>query len=100
MEDKFIIERVLMVGILKNNRGTALVVAVFMSSILLTMIGAGLLFSGLGLKTTSSFRVGTNAIQVADAGIQHALVAIPSGTDFTYGSGATVLSTTPFPTAL
>lgn len=88
-----------MVAILKNSRGIAFVVVIFLSSILLTMIGAGLLFSQLGLKTASNFKVGSNAIQVADAGIQHALAAIPSGTDFTYGSGATVLFTTPFPTA-
>jgi len=88
-----------MVTILKNNRGIAFVVVIFLSSILLTIIGASLLFSQLDLKTTSSFKVGTNVIQVADAGIQHALATIPNGTDFTYGSGATVLSTTPFPTA-
>lgn len=87
-----------MVTILKNSRGIALVVVIFLGSILLTILGAGLLFSQIELKSANNFKAGSSAMQVADAGIQHALATIPGGTDFTYGSGATLLSNTPFPT--
>lgn len=87
----------LMKAILKNKQGMALVIAIMVMVILLSITGAGLLFSGLNLKTTSNLKTGSAALQVADAGIQHALAVIPNGTNFPYGSGANVVSTTVFP---
>ena len=77
---------------LKNSRGIALVAIIMMMMILLTITGAGLLLSGLNLKTTSNFKLGTVALQAADAGVQHSLMTIPWGTTFTYNSQATLLN--------
>jgi len=71
-----------MIALLKNNQGVALVVVLALMVILLSIAGAGLLFSGLNLKTASSFNTGTAAVHVADVGIQHGLAVIPAGTDF------------------
>src|SRR3990167_7893730 len=84
---------------LKNNQGIAMVVVIVMMVILLSITGASLLLSGLNLKTASNLRTGGGAIHVADAGVQHALGVIPSGTNFTYGAGANVVPTTVFPDA-
>ena len=67
---------------LKNNQGIAMVVVIVMMVILLSITGASLLLSGLNLKTASNLRTGGGAIHVADAGVQHALGVIPSGTIF------------------
>src|SRR5439155_3579947 len=48
----------------------------------ISITGAGLLFSSLNLKASANLRGGTAALQAADAGIQHALAAIPAGGDF------------------
>lgn len=67
-------------------RGLALTVVIFIVAILLTLTGASLLFSGLDLKATSAMKTGTMALQVADAGIHHALSVIPPGTSFSYSN--------------
>jgi hypothetical protein len=85
--------------ILRNNRGIALVMVLMVIAVLLGISAASLLFSGLNLKEASNLQTGSGALQAADAGIQHALAVIPAGTTFTYGSAATVVSTTVFPTA-
>ncbi len=91
-----------MLTTLKSDRGIALVVAIFISSILLTLIGGGLLFSGLELKIASALKTGTGALYVADAGIQHALAVIPAGTTFSYSTDPNnpteVVPNTPYPT--
>ena len=85
---------------LKNEQGIALVVGIMITVVLLSITGAALLFSGLNLKTASNLKTGTVALQVADAGIHHGLVAIPSGTTFSYStnpnSPTTVVSSTSF----
>ena len=65
--------------------------------IFLSITGASLLLSGLNLKTASNYKSGNSVLNTADAGIQHALAAIPVGMYFDYGSNATVLSATGFP---
>src|SRR3989304_5797901 len=67
---------------LKSNQGIAMVVVLAVIVILLSITGASLLLSGLNLKTASNLRTGGGAIHVADAGVQHALGVIPSGTIF------------------
>ena len=57
-------------------------IVIMIMAFLLSISGAALLFSGLNLKTTSNMKTGNLALQVADAGIQHALAVIPAMTDF------------------
>ncbi|MBI4488587.1 MAG: pilus assembly PilX N-terminal domain-containing protein [Deltaproteobacteria bacterium] len=57
--------------ILKNDRGFALIVAIMVMVIMFSLTGAGLLFSGLNLKTTSSHKTKTQAFYIADAGLHH-----------------------------
>ena len=59
-----------------------LVVLIMMMVILLSITGASLLFSRLNLKTAASYKSASAVLHIADAGIQHALAAIPSGSDF------------------
>jgi Tfp pilus assembly protein PilX len=68
--------------ILRNERGLTLAVVLMMMVILLSITGAGLLFSSLNLKASANLKGGTAALQAADAGIQHALAATPAGGDF------------------
>ena len=66
----------------KNYQGMVLVVVIMMMVILLAITGASLLFSSLSLKSSSSFKTASMALQVADAGIQHALAVISQGVEF------------------
>ena len=75
-----------MLTVVRSDRGMALVVIIFVGAILLTLTGASLLFSSLDLKATSAMKDGTIALQVADAGIHHALSVIPPGTSFSYST--------------
>lgn len=81
-----------------ESQGIALVVVIFVVAVLLTLTGAGLLFSGLDLKLTGSLKTGTIALQIADTGIQHALAIIPAGTSFSYSSPTEIVPSTPHPT--
>lgn len=85
---------------LKNNQGIALAVVIMIMAILVSITGASLLFSSLNLKTASNLKTAGGAIYAADAGIQHALALIPNETNFTYGSGSTLVPLTPFPTSM
>lgn len=84
---------------LKNDHGIAMVINIILMAVLLSITGAGLLFSALNLKSASNLKTGIGALHVADAGVQHALAVIPEGTTFAYGAGSTVVSTTAFPTS-
>ena len=68
--------------ILHNERGLSLAIVLMMMVVLLSITGAGLLFSSLNLKASANLKGGTVALQAADAGIQHALAATPAGGDF------------------
>ena len=68
--------------ILRNERGLTLAIVLMMMVVLISITGAGLLFSSLNLKASANLKGGTAAMQAADAGIQHALAAIPAGGDF------------------
>jgi len=61
---------------LKNDRGIALIAIIMMMAILLTISTAGLLMSSVNLKTTSNYKTGTMAFNVADAGINHGWMAL------------------------
>src|SRR5205823_5889371 len=68
--------------ILRNELGLTLAIVLMMMVVLLSITGAGLLFSSLNVKASANLKGGTVALQAADAGIQHALAAIPAGGDF------------------
>lgn len=65
-----------------SERGVALLMVILLMVILLSATGAGLLFSSLNHKTANNLKTGGIAIQVADAGVQHALAVIPWGSEF------------------
>ena len=83
----------------QDSKGIALVVVIIIMVIFLSITGASLLLSGLNLKSASNYKSGTAGLNTADAGMHHALAVIPAGTNFSYGSGATVVPVTPFVTA-
>ena len=82
--------------VIKDSQGIALVVVVIIMALLLSITGASLLFSGLNLKKASNLKSTSVAIHVADAGIQHALALIPSGTTFSYTTETTLLNSYSF----
>lgn len=81
---------------LKSSQGIALITVIIVMVILVSITGAGLLFSSLNLKTSSNLKTGSAAFHVADAGIQHALAVIPAGTTFPYTTETTILSSVSF----
>ena len=58
---------------LTNDRGITLVVVLMVMVILLSVIGAGLLFSGINTKITANYQTGTRAFYAADTGISAAV---------------------------
>jgi hypothetical protein len=54
---------------LRDDTGITLVVVLMTMSILMCVIGAGLLFSGINTKITGNYQQGTRAFYAADAGI-------------------------------
>ncbi len=62
-----------MKAMLKNNRGISMVVVIMAMVILLSVTGAGLLFSGRDLKISGNYRSGTQAFYATDTGVYVAL---------------------------
>ena len=56
-----------------DNRGITLVMVLMTMAILLSVIGAGLLFSGVNSKITGHYQTGTRAFYAADAGLGQAI---------------------------
>jgi hypothetical protein len=56
-----------------EERGITLVVVLTTMAILLSVIGAGLLFSGVNTKITGNYQSGTRAFYAADAGLGEAV---------------------------
>jgi Tfp pilus assembly protein PilX len=54
---------------LRDDTGITLVVVLMTMAILMCVIGAGLLFSGINTKITGNYQQGTRAFYAADAGI-------------------------------
>jgi hypothetical protein len=88
--------------ILIDDRGITLVVVLMVMAILLSVIGAGLLFSGINTKITANYQTGTKAFYAADMGISDAVTrigpdptavasvpvtAVPGASGLTYRSG-------------
>jgi Tfp pilus assembly protein PilX len=58
---------------LRQDRGITLVIVLVVMAILLSVIGAGLLFSGVNTKITVNYQQGTRAFYAADAGLGEAV---------------------------
>jgi hypothetical protein len=78
---------------LADNQGISLLVVLMVMAILLSVVGAGLLFSGINTKITMNYRTGTQAFNAADIGIVAVASAISvnptfSSTPVSLGNGA------------
>jgi Tfp pilus assembly protein PilX len=73
---QYLDERIRMEAKLKDNKGITLVVVLMLMAILLSVIGAGLLFSSINTKITGSYQSGTRAFYAADAGIGQAITQL------------------------
>ncbi len=67
---------------LKGSEGIALFVAILAMALIMLFIGGSLFLSRIDTKITSNFKTGIQALEVADAGLQHALSLIQIGYDF------------------
>ncbi|MBI2210200.1 MAG: hypothetical protein HYU47_06315, partial [Deltaproteobacteria bacterium] len=63
--------------ILRGNQGFTLFMVIFVMAFFLIFITGGLVFSRLELKKAGNFKLAVQTMQVADAGLQHALASIP-----------------------
>jgi hypothetical protein len=59
-----------------DKKGITLVVVLMSMAILLSVIGAGLLFSGVNTKITGNYQQGTRAFYAADAGLGEAVTQL------------------------
>ena len=86
----------------KDSKGFALLTVIFMMAILSAYISTDLSISLVKSKIAGNFKLATRAVQVADAGLQHALAVTPWVWDFDdqLNCGTppcTLVSTTSFP---
>ena len=65
---------------LANNRGMSLVVVLMVMAILITVIGAGLMFSGINTKVAMHYRTGNRAFNAADTGMLAIALSVTPGT--------------------
>lgn len=56
-----------MKNLFRHSQGIALVTVTVMTAVLLTITGAGLLFSGLNLRTASNYKTGSGTLHLAPA---------------------------------
>ena len=68
--------------IIKDNQGLALFMAIAMMTIFLFFLSASLYLTRVDTKITSNLKLATQALEVADAGLQHALALIDTGYNF------------------
>ena len=64
---------------LRDSEGITLIVVLMVMAILLSVVGAGLLFSGINTKITGNYQTGTRAFYAADIGINALASAITPG---------------------
>jgi Tfp pilus assembly protein PilX len=64
----------------KENKGITLVIVLVVMAILLSVIGAGLLFSGVNTKITTNYQTGARAFYAADAGLSEAVSRLSADT--------------------
>jgi len=68
--------------ILKSSQGLALFMSIAMMTIFLFFLSASLYLTRVDTKITSNLKLATQALEVADAGLQHAVAVIETGYDF------------------
>jgi Tfp pilus assembly protein PilX len=94
------------VKILKNTEGIALFVAILVMTVVMLFLGASLFLSRVDTKISGNFKLGTQALEVADAGLQHSLLLLRKGWEFNDDLDlncadppppCTILSSTTFP---
>lgn len=64
-------------SIVRGSQGLALFMVLYTMTAFLLLVTGGLIFSQLELKKTANFKMGTQAIAAADAGVHHALALLP-----------------------
>jgi Tfp pilus assembly protein PilX len=64
---------------LRENQGITLVVVLMVMAILLSVVGAGLLFSGINTKISGNYQTGARAFYAADIGINAIASALTPG---------------------
>lgn len=80
-------------NILRGSEGLTLFMVIFVMAFFLIFVTGGLFFAQLNLKIASNFKLATQAVEVADVGLQHGLAVIPWVWDF----NAQLCSTPPCP---
>ena len=68
--------------ILKGSEGLTLFMVLFVMAFFLVFVTGGLFFAQVNLKIASNFKLATQAVEVADAGLQHGLAVVPWVWDF------------------
>ncbi len=68
--------------IIRDNQGLALFMAIAMMTIILFFLSASVYLTRVDTKITSNLKLATQALEVADAGLQHALALIDTGYNF------------------
>jgi hypothetical protein len=61
---------------LRDERGITLVVVLMIMALLLSVIGGGLLFSGINTKMTANYKTGTRAFYAANTGVNLAVMQL------------------------
>ena len=70
------------IAILKDRKGIALFMAIAMMAVFLFFLSASMFLTRIDSKVTSNFKLAAQSLEVADAGLQHALALIATGYDF------------------
>lgn len=68
--------------ILRDSQGLALFTVLFVMTVFLLFVTGGLFLAQINLKIASNHQLATQAVEVADAGLQHGLAVIPWAWDF------------------
>jgi PilX N-terminal len=61
---------------LRDERGITLVVVLMVMALLLSVIGAGLLLSGVNTKMTGNYKIGTKAFYAANTGVNIGVIQL------------------------
>ncbi len=77
------VSRRMTVSKLENEHGITLIVVLMVMAILLSVIGAGLLFSGINTKVAMNYRTGSKAFNAADIGITAVATTVSLSPSFT-----------------
>ena len=68
--------------ILKDSKGLALFMSIALMTVFLFFLSASLYLTRVETKITSNLKLATQTLEVADAGLHHAMALIPDGYAF------------------